>query len=111
MRIKLSPQRRDDTLEVVKVGDVLVLNGEPFDFSSMGEGDTLPRSAIASEWFVGDVERLGDELVLTLVLPNPRNYSPQQAFPVDLVNVPNGRVEFPKPLLEIEVVINGGDAR
>lgn len=102
MRIKLSPQRRDDTLSVVRRGHVLVVNGEAFDFSQMGDGDTLPRAAIASEWFVSDVEKAGGELTLTLVLPNPQNYSPEQAFPVDLINVPDGPVQFPQPLPEPE---------
>jgi hypothetical protein len=100
MRINLSPQRRDDALEVVKAGDVLTLNGEPFDFSRMGDGDTLPGAAIQSEWFVGDVDRVNGELVLTLLLPNPWNYSPAQAFPVPLENVPDGPVIFPGPLPE-----------
>lgn len=98
MRIKLSPQRRDDTLEVIKDGDVLILNGEAFDFSPMGHGDTLPCSAIASTWFPADVENFGGELVVTITLPNPWNCSPEQAFPVDLVDVPDGPVVFPGPL-------------
>lgn len=100
MRIKLRGQRRDDTLEVVKLGDTLSINGESFDFSRMVAGDTLPCSAISSEWFDGDVERIGGELVVTLILPNPWNYSPEQAFPVDLVDVPDGVVVFPGPLPE-----------
>jgi hypothetical protein len=98
MIIKLSPQRRDDTLEVVKAGQVLRINGEDFDFSPMPDGATLPRSAINSEWFAGDVEMIAGDLVVTLLFPNPANYSQEQAFPVDLVGVPNGPVAFPKPL-------------
>ncbi|WP_077046628.1 hypothetical protein [Pseudomonas sp. KK4] len=103
MRINLSPQRRDDTLEVIKTGDVLTVNGEDFDFSPIGNGDTLPASAIASEWFFDKVDRIDGELVLTLILPNPFNYSPEQAFPVPLENVPEGLVVFPGPLPELEV--------
>ena len=98
MRIKLSPQRRDDTLEVVRAGDTLAINGEAFDFSRMGEGDTLPLSAISCGWFAGDVDKVDGELTLTLFLPNPWNYSPEQAFPVDLGGVPDGPVAFPPPL-------------
>lgn len=105
MRIKLRGQRRDDLLIVEKLGDTLLLNGEVFDFSRMVDGDTLPMSAIVSQWFDDDVERVGDELIVTLILPNPWNYSPEQAFPVDLVDVPDGLVIFPPPLPipEIEV--------
>ncbi|TBN49188.1 hypothetical protein [Pseudomonas sp. BGI-2] len=100
MRIKLSPLSTDETLAVVKQGDCLTVNGEDFDFSPMENGDTLPRSAILSQWFVGDVDKVSGELILTLQLPNPWNYSPEQAFPVDLVDVPDGPVEFPPPLPE-----------
>lgn len=109
MIIKLSPQRRDDTLEVIRSGSVLIVNGEPFDFSRMGSGDTLPQSAIQSGWFVGDVDKADGELTLTLLFPNPWNYSPEQAFPVDLINVPDGPVVFPQPLPDpvIEVQAEG----
>lgn len=98
MRIKLSPQRRDDILSVVRAGDVLEVNGELFDFSQMSDDDTLPWAAIKSIWFSGDVEKVAGELTLTLLLPNPINFSAEQAFPVDLVDVPNGAVVFPAPL-------------
>ncbi|WP_434672153.1 hypothetical protein [Pseudomonas sp. R1-15] len=100
MKIILSPQRRDDTLEVIKSGDVLTINGENFDLSPIGEGDTLPRDAISSIWFSGNVDRINGELVLTLLFPNPWNYSQEQAFPVPLENVPDGPVVFPGPLPE-----------
>ena len=98
MIICLSPQRRDDTLTVSKSGDVLVVNGETFDFSKVGEGDTLPLAAIKSMWFSGDVSRTDGELSLTLLFPNPWNYSPEQAFPVPLKEVPDGAIALPKPL-------------
>lgn len=99
MNIFLNPQRRDDTLTLEKQGDVLIINGEAFDFSPMDSGDTLPRSAITSQWIVGDVDRtLDGELNITVTLPNPWNYSPEQAFPEPLMNVENGPVALPQPL-------------
>lgn len=98
MRIYLSPRRMDAVLDVVRAGDVLTVNGEAFNFKSVGEGDTLPQSAIRSEWFAGDVTRVDGELEFALILPLPINYSPEQAFPVPLENVPDGRVAFPQPL-------------
>ena len=100
MIIKLSPQRRDDKLEVSRVGAVLTINGEAFDFSKMASGDTLPASAISSPWFSGQVDNVGGELELTLILPLPANYSSEQAFPVPLENVPDGPVVFPAPIPE-----------
>lgn len=98
MIIKLTAQRRDDSLVVIRTGDILTLNGVSFDFSRIGEGGTLPKSAITSEWFAGDAERVAGELIVHLRLPNPWNYSPEQAFPTPLMNVPDGTVLFPQPL-------------
>jgi hypothetical protein len=101
MIIKLSPRRDDDTITVSKLGDVLTVNNEEFDFSALGEGETLPAKAIYSVWFLDAVERINGELVLSLWLPIPMNYSQEQAFPADLVNVPDGPVAFPLPLPEV----------
>jgi len=100
MIINLLPQRRDDTLELIKAGDTLVINGESFDFSALGEGDTLPRRAIQCEWLASDidVEKLDGEISITLLLPIPAHFSPEQAFPVPLINVADGPVVLPGPL-------------
>ena len=100
MNIVLVPTRTDDTIEVFKSGDILTLNGEDFDFSQIGEGDSLPSSAIDSPWFIGEQVRVGGDLVLTMFLPNPWNYSQEQAFPVPLVGVPDGKVILPAALPE-----------
>ncbi|PAA14369.1 hypothetical protein CJU74_14745 [Pseudomonas fragi] len=106
MKIILSPQRRDDTVCYRKAGDTLSVDGEVFDFSRVEEGDVLPRDAIRSEWFAGDVTRINGELQLTLILPNPWNYSQAQAFPVPISVTKNGLVELPAPL---PVATEGGD--
>ncbi|WP_433766627.1 hypothetical protein [Pseudomonas putida] len=98
MKIFLSPQRRDDTLELSRAGAVLTVNGEAFDFSPMTAGDTLPASAISSSWFSGEVSNIAGELELTLLLPLPANFSQEQAYPVPLLNVPDGDVHLPQPL-------------
>lgn len=98
MKIILSPQRRDDTVTYQKAGDVLTVNGEVFDFSKVEEGDVLPKEAIKSEWFSGDVTRISGELQLSLILPNPWNYSQAQAFPAPLFITKNGLLNLPKPL-------------
>ncbi|WP_236188118.1 hypothetical protein [Pseudomonas paraglycinae] len=102
MKIILSPQRREDSLVLRKLGDQLTVNGEVFDFSRLGDGDTLPEGAIQSEWFVGDVTREQGELTLRLLLPIPAYYSPAQAYPEDLVEVPDGEVALPQPLSQPE---------
>lgn len=98
MIIKLSPMRCDKVLEVYKSGDVLTINGEEFDFSFMVDHDTLPLDAIQSEWFLSDVTKEEGELTLTLLMPIPANYSHEQAFPSDIVDVPDGLVVLPAPL-------------
>ena len=98
MKIVLSPQVRVPPLTLFKEGDALTVNGEVFDFTPMGDGDTLPLGSIASEWFVGDVDKVGTEVIITLLFPNPWNYSPEQAFPEPLLNVPDGPVALPQPL-------------
>lgn len=96
VRIKLVPQLMNEKLEIVKYGNVLLIKGEAFDFSQMNDGDTLPYHAINSEWFVGDVEKINGELTVTIRLPIPTNgYTNEQAFPKDLINVPDGEVVFP----------------
>ncbi|WP_283184134.1 hypothetical protein [Pseudomonas svalbardensis] len=97
MIIKLSPQRRDDVLGVTKNGDVLTINGEVFDFSPMADGDSLPATAVMSEWFSGQIDKNNGELELALFLPLPANFSQAQAFPQPLLNVPDGPVLFPAP--------------
>lgn len=104
----LSPVRMDDEITYIKEGDSIIVNGEVFDFSKMGEGDTLPREAIMCPNFSGDIDRVGGELVLTLTLPLPWNYSQEQAFPLPLYDVQDGSLAdvLPKPLPETFTVEN-----
>lgn len=96
MRIVWHPQRRDDTLAVVKSGDVLTINGEAFDFSTLPDGATLPREAIACDLIAGPVERVDGVLIVPLILPHGPKPSPAVAFPAHLDDVPDGPVELPQ---------------
>lgn len=96
MKIILSPMRRDDQLTLTKAGDVLTLNGEAFDFSGLPNGATLPRSAITSDWFAGDVTRDdAGELTVPLILPHGANAPEETRFPAPLENVADGLVVLP----------------
>lgn len=99
MKINLSPQRRDDDLKVFRMGDVLTINGESFDFTELNDGDTLPIGAISCEWFVGPVTRSAGELELTLILPLPPNFSQAQAFPMPVILTSDGFVNLPQPTM------------
>lgn len=95
MQIELSPSRRDDTLALEKQGDTLIVNGEPFDFSELGEGETLPRDAIGSGWFAGDVSRISGELKLTILLPNGPSASEAERFPEPITVTEDGPIALP----------------
>lgn len=98
MKIILVPTRTDETVSYEKRGNTLLVNGQLADFSRMKEGDFLPRLAIDSPWFDGNVTFENGSLVLVLIIPLPENYSQEQAFPQPLLDVPDGPVELPKPL-------------
>lgn len=96
MQISFSPQRRDDALQVSKLGDVLTINGTAFDFSVIPDGATLPASAVACEYITGDIERIGGVLHLVLVLPVGPDASQAANFPEPLINTADGVLEFPQ---------------
>lgn len=107
MIIKLSPIRMDNAeLTLVKEeGNSLIINNERFDFSRMVEGDRLPPEAVESYWVVDEPVRVENgQLIIVILFPNPANYSPEQAFPVPLVDVPNGPVALPQPLTEQQML-------
>jgi len=105
MRISFSPQRRDDKLVVTKHGDILTINGNAFDFSSLPDGAIIPEGEIPCEWIIGPVGRVGGEIHLTLILPHGPNPSQAVAFPAPLVGAPDGPITWPAdPIEEAEHV-------
>ncbi|MNC46029.1 hypothetical protein D3C75_950240 [compost metagenome] len=97
MKINLNPQFRDEanTLSVAVSADIIVINGEIFDFSPLTEGSTLPRAAITSEWITGDITRKDGQIELTLLLPLTLDASPAACFPEPIIVTTNGPVELP----------------
>ena len=81
MNISFTPMRLDSRLEVSKTGDVLILNGEEFDFSDLPEGASLPKAAVNSVWLASDVERSAGQIRLTLILPHGPGALPETLFP------------------------------
>ena len=96
MQIKLSPQRRDDTLSVTKQGDTLTINGAEYDFSVVPDGATLPKEATDCAWLASDVERIDGVLHLTLLLPHGANASQAARFPQPIINPADGALELPQ---------------
>lgn len=105
MRIKLTAQRRDDVLTVTKTGDVLTINGAAFDFSPLPGGATIPAGEVPCEWLVGPVERVAGELRLTLILPHGANPSQAIAFPMPIIDPPDGVIALPADPAPIEQAI------
>lgn len=95
MKITFSPQIRNDAIAVRRFGDTLEINGAIFDFSPLPEGGVLPASAVSSEFVIGDVARKGGRIELTLILPVTVDAPHSAAFPLPIIDPPNGVVQLP----------------
>lgn len=95
MIIKLSPVRSDDLLSVVAEGDSLTVNGSKFDFAQLQNGEVLPRSAIQSTLFDGDVTRVDGALQVTLRFPHGPHADEAARFPVPISVTQDGPVQLP----------------
>jgi hypothetical protein len=106
MNISLSPQRRDDSLTVIKDGGKLRINSELFSFVSLPDGATIPAGEVPCEWIVGPVERIDGESHLTLILPHGPNPSPAVAYPDAVIDPPDGPLALPfdEPATELEII-------
>lgn len=96
MHISFSPQRRDDTLSVSKSSDMLTINGDAFDFSTLPEGATIAAENSPSPWIIGPIERIDGKLHLTLLLPHGPNPSNAVAFPELIIDPADGPLELPQ---------------
>lgn len=66
MKFKFTPQRSDSSLSLSVSGDILTINGVPFDFSSI----TDPEPAFGSDFLVGFVERDNGEISVSVAVPH-----------------------------------------
>lgn len=97
MRISFAPQRRDDTLSVSKSGDVLTINGDAFDFTSLPNGGTIPAGVVPCQLITGPVDRtISGDLHITLVLPHGPSPSNAVSFPDPIENAPDGEISLPE---------------
>ncbi|MFC3059526.1 hypothetical protein [Paenirhodobacter populi] len=92
MQITFSPQRRDDMLSASVDGNILTLNDEVIDLTSVTAED--PRDFEGSDWIVGQATRVDGELHVTLILPVGPEASEAQRFPLP-VSVSAGAVPLP----------------
>ena len=100
MRIDLTPQRHDGALTVSKSGDILTINGEAYDFSSLPDGATIPAGVVPCDWIAGPVNRIDGDLHLTLILPHGPKPTPEQAFPQPIINPADGVIALPQNVEE-----------
>lgn len=95
MLITLSPIRSDNSLEIIRTGDALTINGDTFDFSQLPDGATLPNEAIGCEWIVSDVHRVNGQIELTILLPHGADASESARFPTPITMTTDGQVVLP----------------
>lgn len=95
MRINLLPQRRDDTLVIVKTGDVLTINGTDYDFTSLPDGADLSASATDCKFLTSMISRVGGELQLSVIMPYQYGASEAARFPAPIIDPPDGLLTFP----------------
>lgn len=99
MKIRLWPDLVTWALSASVAGDMITINGEPFDFSPLKEGQRLPGSAIDSAFFpdASFVERKAGVLHMTLIFPvqpdSPEEYR-NPAEPI-IIDARSGTVKFP----------------
>lgn len=95
MKLIFSPIRTEARLEVSVSGDVLVLNGEAFDFAPLPMGAVLPCAAVGSEWISGDIARAEDgTLTVPLLLPHGALAPEETLFPQPM-DATDGPVPLP----------------
>ena len=96
MKLELTPQRRDDALQVSVAGNVLTINGIELDFMQLPDGATLPREAIDSPWIAGGVQRIAGVLHIPLLMPIAADASEAACFPQPITVTQDGPVELPQ---------------
>nr|WP_279153298.1 tail fiber assembly protein [Pseudomonas mosselii] len=95
INILLSPVYLTRSLSMSRTGDVVRLNGAVCDFGRLAEGSSLPASAIQSEWFDGQVDRVEGNLHLRIRLPHGPNAPEETRFPVPIVVSVDGLIALP----------------
>lgn len=95
MIITLIPQRSDRDLTLHRTGDVLTINGVSYDFGSVADGSTLPKSDVDCPALAGDVTRSGGVLHIALILPHGANAPPETLFPTPITVTSDGPVTLP----------------
>ena len=109
MILNLRPQFCGGASAVSKAGDVLTVDGESYDFSTIPEGGSIPAFVVPCPWIVEPVTRTGGHIVLTLTIPC--GYSPTTIpRPAPLVDPSDGPISLPVLPAPAEGGADGVDA-
>lgn len=87
--IELSPQRRDDLLQMEKRGATLILNGEIFDPTK------FDGSNAQSQWIVGAPKAVEDGWSVKVILPHGSPAPHATRFPDPVVATTDGPINLP----------------
>lgn len=95
MYISFSPVRSDRQISLERQGDMLLIDGEAFDFSPLPEGGTLPCEAVRSDVIVSDVQRQDGNLHLSVILPHRADAPREVLFPKGIIVAEDGLITLP----------------
>lgn len=93
MQFEFSPVRSDHEFTLSVEGDIVTIDAEGFDFSSLTEGDILPGEAIASDWVLGAQKEAG-VVIVKLLLPHSADAPDSRRFP-EVIVADSGAVNLP----------------
>lgn len=95
MHIELAPVRHNEPLTVEKMGETLILNGEPLDLSAVAEGETKDIDWFDCKWLASSVRRDAGELFFRLILPHGPTAGDETRYPETLIVTVDGPIELP----------------
>lgn len=98
MKISFSPIRSDEQLNMFLDAEILTINGTPYDFSALAEGEVLTQDSLGCDWLASDVTRVNGEVELTLILPHVADAPHQILFPAPIEQVQDGEIRVPTDL-------------
>lgn len=85
-KITLSPQYSNNILKIEKSGSFLKINGEPYYFGTLNDGDEIPRDAITSDLIIGSITKENGVVNITILRPYSNINAPESVrFPMQIM--------------------------
>ena len=95
MYLIFTPQRRDETLVLVRSGDSLVINGQHADFHGMAPGEARSEFGADIPWLLHALRRPDGMLEVHLILPHGPEASEARRNPAPMALAEDGQVCLP----------------